>query len=149
MAKLAVEEKKKLGVLICNTPSRTKQHFKDDCDINRIVMKYRRDGIITHVSNRVPFYADVTQVPDYRTALGIVNHARSRFAMLPSAVRDRFGNDPAKLLEFLKNPENRSEAERLGLLEVKEKKVPGPGPAPGPDPTNPQDEKEVVSKSKK
>ena len=37
---------------------------------------------------------------------------------LPAHLRARFENDPAQLIDFLGDENNRSEAEKLGLLEV-------------------------------
>ena len=39
---------------------------------------------------------------------------------LDSRVRKRFNNDPSELLAFLSDDRNRSEAEKLNLLSVKE-----------------------------
>ena len=43
--------------------------------------------------------------------------AQDEFEALPAQIRARFDNDPAKLIEFLENSENRPEAEELGLVE--------------------------------
>jgi phage internal scaffolding protein len=44
--------------------------------------------------------------------------AESEFAALPAQLRNKFGNDPANLVQFLDNPENRAEAEKLGLVNI-------------------------------
>ena len=100
----------------CETPSRTQQSFKDECDINNIVKRYRETGVITHLASSEAFYDDVSNVPDYQTALGVVMDAEEKFMQLPATVRKRFDNDPAQMLEFIQDDNNYEEAVSLGLL---------------------------------
>lgn len=94
---------------------RTKQSFKDECDINVIMGRYLRTGMIDHLAQTAPRYADVEAL-DFQGAMDIVVAARDRFAQLPSELRDRFSNDPGRLLAFIQNPANIEEARKLGLL---------------------------------
>jgi len=50
---------------------------------------------------------------------------RERFEALPSLVRERFANDPSRMLAFVADKANAKEAESLGLLAPK-----APPPAP-------------------
>lgn len=66
-----------------------------------------------------PLFGDFTATPaDFQGAVDLLDRTQAAFDELPSAVRDRFGNDPAALLSFLSDPRNRDEAARLGLLRV-------------------------------
>ncbi len=94
--------------------SKTKQSFKDETDINTIMARFQRTGMLEFVNKHEPQYGDVTAI-DFQTSMERVATSREMFADLPSKVRDRFNNDPAELLEFLDNPENRDEAVLLGL----------------------------------
>lgn len=96
--------------------SRTKQSFRDECDINRIMARYQNTGVLEFVQRREAQYADVSAL-DYQEACNVVAGANSMFEQLPSALRARFSNSPAKLLEFLDDPSNRQEAVELGLVE--------------------------------
>lgn len=96
-------------------PSLTQQNFKDETDINNIVQKYQMTGILP-TQNNLPYFGDVSNIPDYQTALNIVQEAQQVFGDLPSKIRSRFGNDPTQLVLFLENPENREEGVKLGLL---------------------------------
>ncbi len=98
-------------------PSRTKQSFKDETDINTIMARFQKTGMLEFVNKHEPQYGDVTAL-DFQNSMLSVVKAREMFADLPSKVRDRFENDPAKLLEFLDNPENRDEAILLGLAKA-------------------------------
>ncbi len=100
--------------LILTGHSRTKQSFKDETDINTIMARFQKTGMLEFVNKHEPQYGDVTAL-DFQSSMERVATSREMFAELPSKVRDRFENDPAKLLEFLDNPENKAEAVLLGL----------------------------------
>lgn len=95
--------------------SRTKQAMKQECDINFIVDRYRRTGVLQHVKESPGSYGDF-EAMEYQEALNTVMKAQSDFNALPSAVRNRFANEPALFLEFIRDPANIEEAQKLGLL---------------------------------
>lgn len=98
------------------TVSMARQSHKQEADINFIVGRYMRGGGLPQV--RGAFYGDVSDVPsDYREALDVVQRSREAFMQLPAKVRARFENDPAEVLDFIRDPANRDEAIELGLLE--------------------------------
>lgn len=99
--------------------SKTKQSFKNECDINLIVNKFKATGVITHQNNQPAQYGYAPEI-DFREALQTVMEAEESFGKLPAAVRQRFMNDPAELIDFLGDPENRDEAVELGLMEAPE-----------------------------
>lgn len=96
-------------------PSRTKQQFKDECDINIIISRYLRTGQLDHIQKLQPRYGDVTGI-EYQDAMLTVAAAQTLFNELPAKIRDRFENEPAQFLEFVQDDKNRKEAEELGLL---------------------------------
>jgi phage internal scaffolding protein len=100
----------------CEDPSLAQQHYKDECDINTILQKFNITGLLPE-SPLSPRYGDFTGISDYHTALNRVIAAQDEFDALPANIRARFENDPAQLIEFLENSENRQEAEKLGLVE--------------------------------
>lgn len=97
-------------------PSMAQQHFKDECDVNNILRKYQSTGLVTHVANGIPSYGDFSSVLEYQQAQNILIEAQDAFEALPASLRKRFDNDPAVMLEFIENPDNREEAEKLGLV---------------------------------
>lgn len=97
-------------------PSLTKQSERDACDINRIVAKYVKTGVFDHVSVAASVFADVSEIGDYQSIVDKVMRAQDAFNSLSSNVRNRFANDPARLLAFLSDERNRSEAVALGLV---------------------------------
>lgn len=100
--------------LVCLEPTLTQQHFQDECDINYILNTFGVNAL--PVNPLEPRYGDFTNVVDYHSALNAVIAAEDGFMALPADIRTRFDNDPSKLIDFMENPANRSEAESLGLV---------------------------------
>lgn len=103
-------------------PSMTHQEFQDECDINRIMDRYMRTGVLSDpMSMRKPMtYGDFSDLGDYQSNMNKVVEAREVFDRLPAKVRERFGNSPAALLSFVMDENNRDEAISLGILQGKE-----------------------------
>lgn len=110
---------------------RTKQSFKAECDINNIMARYQRTGVIDFAQKHEAQYADCTGL-EFESGMQTIARARAMFEDLPSKLRQRFENEPAKFLEFVQNPKNREEAKELGLLKP-EAAAAIPLPAPHPD----------------
>lgn len=101
--------------------SRTQQHFKDEVDTNAIIDRYTRTGYlpedIQHAAKGV--YEDFSEVDDYTAMQNKLAKADQSFMALPSAIRERFGQNPANLISFLNDPSNAAEAYKLGLIKSK------------------------------
>jgi len=95
--------------------SLTDQSHVDSCDVNLIVKQYEKTGLLKNVGDGTLRYGDLTNLPTFQEAQNIVVAAKEAFAALPSKIRDRFQNDPEKLMEFIDNDENYDEAVKLGL----------------------------------
>lgn len=121
MYKTSLRENGTLRVQTINVePTMTQQQFKDECDINFIMEKYNKTGLINHINTKKGVYADLSEISDYRDMLDTVRHADDVFMTLPASTRKRFDNDPAKLISFLQDDKNYEEAQALGLLERKD-----------------------------
>lgn len=96
-------------------PAKTKQAFKDECDINTIMRRYEQSGVLLHLARGEPQYVDATSL-DYQASMELVVQAREAFAALPARVRERFQNDPSQMLAFVEDEGNREEAIKLGLV---------------------------------
>lgn len=97
-------------------PSLTKQSFAGDTDINKIIAKFEKTGMIEHVNRRQPFYGDVSEYRGYQESLEMVREAQELFNNMSANIRERFENDPVKMIEFLDNPANLQEAIDLGMV---------------------------------
>lgn len=102
------------------------QSAKDECDINKIISKYQKTGLVQHVAIHGPTYGDYDAL-DFQTAMETIASGTEMFQELPSSVRKRFGNDPARFMEFINDPDTKLEdLERYGLTRPR-----APETAPG------------------
>lgn len=98
--------------------SMTNQADKDAADVNKIVARFdRTQNILDLVSGemRQPSWGDFSSVGDYHSMMGAITRAQQAFDALKSDIRNRFDNDPAKLIAFLDDPANDAEALKMGL----------------------------------
>lgn len=112
MAKRPLEER--TTVDFSDDPGRTQTQFKDDCDVNKIVERHTRLGVVEHVNRHQPRYGDVTGV-DFRAWQEKIIGVRAMFLELPAEVRARFNNAPEEFLDYVQDPNNGEELVRLGL----------------------------------
>jgi len=101
--------------LHCEDASLTQQHFADECDINNILERFNVTGLLPQ-NPLSPRYGDFSGIDDYHSALNAVMAAEDEFDTLPAQIRARFDNEPAKLIDFLSDENNRDEAVKLGLV---------------------------------
>lgn len=94
-------------------PGITEQHHKDRVDINNIINGF--SGIPVG-NSREPMYGDFTEVGDFFETQLKIKQAEETFMSLDPQIRKRFANEPGNLIQFLQDPENRAEAEKLGLV---------------------------------
>jgi len=111
--------------LVCTTPSMTKQAMKEECDINGIMKRFERTGLINHQAAREAYFADVSEVPDFASAIAQVNKAEAMFMSLPAKLRAKFNNSAVEYVNFCSDPANRDALVDLGLVDK-----PAPKPAP-------------------
>ena len=125
MTKEEIEyQKSHPDAIFCLDESLTKQEFKEECDANEILRRASNGQDLSSILNsRVAQYGDFTNIPDFRESMNFVARANGMFMELDWKLRERFHNDPAKMLEFLQDPENRDEALKLGLIAKKEEPV--------------------------
>ncbi len=114
-------------------PTRTKQEFQEECDINTIMgrakaLKRMQDPTLVNTN-----YGDGTPY-DFHAAMNYVTEAQQQFDKMPSAIRNKFNNDPGAMIDFVNNPENEEEMREMGMLVEKE---PDPDPSPEPPPITP------------
>lgn len=99
-------------------PSMAQQHFKQESDVNYIVNRYLQTGLMEHVSERPPVYADMSAFDgdmDLIRAYEAVERAEAGFMRLPSDLRKKLDNDPSKLESWLSDESNRADAVKFGL----------------------------------
>lgn len=115
----------------------TDQSYADECDINVMMARYQATGEVPVVNQVAPQFLDVTE-QDFQRHMDIVLEAEDLFGQLPSAIRDRFGNDPGAFLGFVSDDANYAEAVKLGLLSEEATKRFNTPPTPQPPIQEPQ-----------
>lgn len=108
------------SALYCETPSMAQQQFKEECDINTICERFGITGELP-VNGRVATYGDFAQVNDFHSAMQAIRSAEEAFMQLPGLVRERFGQDPQRFVEFCSDSRNIEEIRKLGLAPPGEK----------------------------
>lgn len=98
-------------------PSKTDQSFKREVDVNRIMDRARKGGVITHLRRSQGVYADISKVPDLAGAFSLVESVSSAFADLPSELRDAMRNDPRNLPAFMEDARNFETLVKYGIIE--------------------------------
>lgn len=93
----------------------TEQSHAEYCNIKAIIKRYDKTGLLDHVTRFEAKFGDLSGA-DFKEMMDKVTQAEQSFQMLPSAVRNRFGNSVEQFLAFFENPENRAEAVELGLI---------------------------------
>lgn len=101
--------------LKCEDESLAVESAKEEADINTIVRRFGLTGELPD-DVRMPQSGDFTGIPDFHTALNLVRATQEEFMRVPAEIRDRFQNDPARLMAFLEDEGNRDEARKLGFL---------------------------------
>lgn len=84
--------------------SMTEQHHAKECDINTIMLRYEKTGVLTHIKKYEPTYGDVSDV-DFKRALDTVSRVKTEFEELPAYVRAEYKNDVSQYLADMQTPE--------------------------------------------
>lgn len=105
--------------------SRAQQNFRDDVNINTIMAKARKTGLMPRRVGET--FLDLSAGYSYQDILDRVMSIDDKFAQLPAKIRTRFDNDPGQMLAFLSDQSNHGEAIELGFFDR-------PEPEPEPEP---------------
>lgn len=97
--------------------SRTQQHFAKDVDINNIMRKYMKTGVLGDPFSPPPpgYFADVSTVGDFIEVSNKIKLGEQLYSMLPLELKEKFKTIP-EVLAFIADPKNEDEARRYGLL---------------------------------
>lgn len=110
----------------------TKQSMRDECDINLIMKKYAKTGVLEHQRQYRGDYSEFEAI-DFHEAMNAITAANAMFMELPAKVRAQFGNDPGSFVDFVTDPENLEAVQKMGLAPASNAPPPkGVKPAPEP-----------------
>ena len=85
---------------------RTKQSFKDQTDINKILKKGMTNQTLSHLQEFEGVYGDFSDIDDLLTAHERLERGIEIFNKLPSEIRDEFGQSPSEFFNFVNDPAN-------------------------------------------
>ncbi len=88
--------------------SRTKQSFKDETNIVKIMARADRLGTISHLQKFEGVYADFSDY-DFHEQTTMLTKGREIFDALPAEVRKEFGQSPAAFFAYVNDPANKDD----------------------------------------
>lgn len=110
--RLSAEER---GAIAFEGPGRTKQSLAQETDINAIIRRHAKTGVVTHLNRAAPRYGDFSAAASLHEALNLVFEAEEEFMSLPSSVRKACEHSPVRLLELLATEEGTELLVEAGL----------------------------------
>jgi len=87
---------------------RTKQSFKDETDIEKIMARADRAGTISHLQKFEGVYADFSDF-DFFEQTNLLTKGREIFDELPAELRSEFQQSPAKFFAYVNDPANKAD----------------------------------------
>jgi phage internal scaffolding protein len=93
------------------------QSHKENVNINNIIKKHGVELLSKIAALQEIQFDDVTG-NDFQESMNAILKAKETFEKVPSEIRKKFDNDPAKFLDFVYNPENQDELVKMGLAEA-------------------------------
>lgn len=105
---------------------RTEQSHKAEVDINTIIKRHAgREDLIASTQHIQGLVFDENPSNDFQEMMNMMIRGKEAFASMPSEVRNHFGNDAAKFMDFVRDPSNEQQMIDWGL-----QNPPEPPPAP-------------------
>ncbi len=87
---------------------RTKQSFKDETDIVKIMARADRLGTISHLQKFEGTYSDFSDY-DFHEQTNKLTQGREIFDALPAELRKEFGQSPAAFFAYVNDPANKDD----------------------------------------
>lgn len=114
---------------------RTKQSFRDETDINKIMQRAQKTGTISHLNKHQASYADFSDFDYFESVIKLAK-GREIFDDLPSELRTEFHNSPADFFQYVNDPDNVGRLDKLlpGLAAPGRQNIDVSGKTPPDDP---------------
>ena len=114
LGSFAVERDRSLYQIDCKG-GRTKQEFAEECDLNVLMRRYEKTGVLPSGRMSPPRYVDAFDLPSYQESMQIMADAERAFMALPARIRGEFDNDPEKFVAFAQDENNVEKLREWGL----------------------------------
>jgi phage internal scaffolding protein len=118
-----IGETRRPVITLNKEPSMTKQSHAERLDVNNIIKRYNRTGVLQQATDFEGVYGEFTSY-DLREAIEKVEKSNQIFMEVPSEIRARFENDPGAFIDFATNPTNVHQMRDWGLAKPEPKKTP-------------------------
>lgn len=92
---------------------RTKQAFKDQTDINKILARAAKGQTISHLAKHGAVYGDFSDIDDLLVAHDRLQKGREIFQQLPAEVKREFRNDLGAFYNYVNDPANADRLEEV------------------------------------
>ena len=120
-------------------PSKTKQSFLKELDVNNIIKSYQKTGILKKANDFEALYGEFDEF-DLRESIDKVHKAKELFLEIPAKIRAQFDHDAGAFIDYATNPDNQEQMVTWGLATKRPVYQQPEPPAPPKD----QPEPEVV-----
>jgi len=94
------------------TDGRTKQCFKEECDIGKIMARAEKAGTISHLDKYEGVYGDFSDY-DFFTQEQKMAEGQQIFADLPAEIRREFAQSPGAFFAYVNDPENKNKLREI------------------------------------
>jgi len=84
---------------------RTKQAFKDETDINKILHRAQKAGTLSHLQKYEGIYGDFADFDFFESTI-MLTKGREVFDALPSEIRTEFHQSPEEFFDYVNDPAN-------------------------------------------
>ncbi len=134
---------KKTGRLIQPTykDGRTKQAFRDETDIVKMLSRAQKAGTMSHLEQYEQSYGDFADF-DFFESVIMLTKGREVFDALPSELRSEFNQSPMQFFEYVNDPANAGELHKKlpGLAKPGRQNIDASGKTEPSDPAAPPKE---------
>ena len=113
--------------------SKTKQADADAADINKIIKRFYRTGLLDDMVPGEARYGDFTGSLEYYDAMVKVREAQEDFLLAPAELRRYCDNDVGKFLDLVQDPDQLEKLKELGLDPEIDPTLPDPKPDAAPE----------------
>ncbi len=86
----------------------TKQAFRDECDIQKIMARAEKGGTISHLQKHEGAYEDFSDF-DFHAQSTMLTKGREIFDDLPAEIRKEFGQSPQAFFTYVNDPANKDD----------------------------------------
>lgn len=95
-------------------PSMTKQSLAENLDVNNIIRRYNKTGVLQKMTDFEGLYGQFDDI-DLREAIEKVEAAKNVFMEVPSQIRNLFENNAGSFIDYATNPANIQQLRDWGL----------------------------------